>query len=259
MTNKTLRLALGLGAAVFFLALYYWKFTTPIPSQKAESDDHSAGLVQHTAADPKIPTKPQPSLMAQTIDELSIRKVTAIETEVDFRNALEEADLMRTSDMTQLVERLKLSNAKTVAEYLLNSLHEVGDQNPDQRDRIMLLAEFWRSDELLPLWQDLALRTSPRYGNEAAYINPPEPNELSRGIQLEMMTAVSNLGMMGSRSPEALQTLKEIVGTSTSKVHTLFIRERAYAALKEADLTASVLAVKRLANDDPLRQQIQRK
>lgn len=192
-------------------------------------------------------------MKARSTVEPEFRSVEPFESEDQFLLVLDESDLFNGSELTHIVERMKASKAEELAGYLHKALRESGENEKARRNRILLIAEAWRSEELLPLWKDLALRRTPLVKDEAAALGSPEPTEISRAIELEVLTAIGNLGIIGPRKAEAVQVLKDLILQPDPKLHSLFLRERAFFALQEARLTASLVVLKSLPDDDPLR------
>lgn len=204
---------------------------------------------------------PSPSKVeedAQAYPSEPVRRVETIASQDELLKAIYEANLFSTQDLTHVVERLKSSNGKEMADALHRGMIEAGPEKLNERNRITLVADSWRSPELLPLWKDLALRESLKEAGPLVRMDVAEPNAEIRGIELEMLTAIGNLGVLGAESAEARAVLTKIITEPEPGVHTLFLRERAYFSLKEADVTASIVVLRNLPSEDPLRQSIQR-
>lgn len=181
-----------------------------------------------------------------------------ISTEKDFHRLLVTANLTSTITIAKTTQVLRAEDPVRIAGYFTKILKEIGQDDSDKRERLVFIANELQSDELLPFWEDLLNRNPPRYENETKYLGYGEPTEELLSIQLELLNAVRNLGLVGLRNPSATKFLSELILHPSSRLHDDFIRERAYISLKEASLPLSIRVLKSLKSDDSLRQRLLR-
>lgn len=179
------------------------------------------------------------------------------ETEQEFLDSLRTANFLGLTDITLIVEKLKVSNEAFMAGVLIDNFKNA-DKSSAARGRLIFVADHWRSQKLLPLWKDLVLRETKLYETEKEAIFAEEGTLAGREIQLEMMTGIGNLGLLAADDKEALGLLKSIVLQPDPGIHSDFIRERAFYALQEANVATANSVVRRLASNDTLLDRITR-
>lgn len=207
-------------------------------------------------------TKPLDALPASTSQDISdpndVPSAEPIGSEPEFFELLNNVNLFNPLSTTLAVERLRKSDATQVAAFFMSTLKATDDKDDSIRSRGRFLAEEWGSDQLFPYWKDLATRASPLHPDEQAYIFSDERTLESTAISIEMQAAISQLGIIANSNDEALAVLKGIVNSPDPKVHSVFYRERAYFAMKEANSQAALVAFKELASNDPLKASLRR-
>jgi hypothetical protein len=186
-------------------------------------------------------------------------KTMAAHTEVDseapltaetFRSLIDNTRMDSSLHLTVSVQKLRAQNSQAVANLFLQELHSIGQNQTTARSRLVFLANALQTPELLPFWNDLALRTTPLFANEAVLLHAEEPSLASMSIANEMTMAIRNIGVISIQKPEAEASLIQIIENGNPDIHDDFVRERAFLALKETDLNASLRVMKQLKADD---------
>lgn len=263
--RKRIAVAIALGVGIF-ASIYFMKSKVQSDKESFSArtpDDEPLESPRPSSVEPRQVAAPSPLPYEAPPVQGEIREVISIGSEDDLFAALDETNLMSSNELTHMVERLKASDPELIAGIFQRQM-QLNDLNRSaQRNRILLVADSWRSEALLPMWKDIALRTGEANAKdrelERTAMSAPEPTEISRGIELEIITAIGNLGILGNQQAEAREALQQLIRQPDPAIHTPFIRERAFYALREADVTASVVLLRNLAADDPLRERLKRR
>jgi hypothetical protein len=170
----------------------------------------------------------------------------------EIAELVESVNPMKASDIQRAVASLRNYPPAEVTAYFMKSLKEIGSSRPQERDRLIIVANSLQSKTDLPLWVDLVKRETPRYPDEEKLRNPEHPTLESRFVDMEQLQAIRNIGLIARESREARRVLMEIILTPNPTMHRTLHREEAYLTLKEADLAASLRVLKQLAAEDDL-------
>ncbi len=257
-----LLIALSIAAVALFLMQ---RQRTQV-SQSAKSIDPASSQVSAAPelstegakdkATPKSPSADQAE--TGTGAENDLRANDPIESIEDFEKIFAAIDLFNRVDTAHVVQRLRKSDEKLLATVFKSKLKDSEADSGSARSRIIFLAEAWGSESLLPFWKDLALRETPHFEQEKDAIYSAERTLQSGIILQEMQAAITHLGLLANRNEESLQILEKIVLTPNPDIHSGFVRERAFYALKEANAQAALVALRSLEADDPLRNDLRR-
>ncbi|SMF49887.1 hypothetical protein [Pseudobacteriovorax antillogorgiicola] len=121
-----------------------------------------------------------------------------------------------------------------------------------RRDKILFLAGKIEDPELLPLWQDILYRETPRFENEELIQLQSHPTLESRLIAVEQMQAIRKLGQLAFDNHVAKGILFDTaLGLSPNPV-SLVHREHALKILGESDPNAYLKVMTRIDKTDQL-------
>lgn len=204
---------------------------TPSPTSQAPA--------QKTAAQPAAPGTPS-----------APGSTPALGGEEGLRQVLKTYNFYQPDAMyitKQKLEEIEPDPARLAA-FFLSELQAAGMEDESRRERVIWLANAMQLPEFVPLWQDVALRKTPRYPREGL-----GGHDVASGIaRIEQQQAIRNLGLQAARNADARETLVSIILTPDPKNHDVFLRERALSSLREADQTASLRVLRQLSQNDPI-------
>lgn len=191
--------------------------------------------------------------MASTIE--TGEEDAAIRTQ--FQAILGAFDMNQAQASAQTLQTLKslVSDRILLARLFKDELEALGSQHTERRDNLVWLANMLQAPELLAFWQDLALRETPRFPEEASLRNPEKANLDSRAIDIEQLQAIRNLGLIAN--DQAVATLTHIVLRPDPSAHRLLHREQALRALEAARPGSTPRILSQLADADELLVRIQ--
>lgn len=187
--------------------------------------------------------------------ELEISSVTEPSTfdREDFQIAVYAADPKDQRSTEAMMTRLRAEDPAKVSEYFMSELIELGNASPDSRAQLVFAANLFQSDELLPFWEDLALRRTYRTEAEESAGGLGELSSEVKSIHDEMTIAIRNLGIISYRRAEARRVLEEILLHPQPLSHPDWLREYAYHVLEDADGAAVRRILKGMSDKDPLK------
>ncbi len=174
-------------------------------------------------------------------------------TPEEFAVLIDKTDMRNFLAIDATTQQLRAEDPKMIAKYFYDLFHRLGPSKNDDRAQLVSLANSLQSDELLPLWKDLAHREPPLVTNESAVLSSPEPSLAAKEIHGEMAMAIRNLGIIAFHRPDAVDILANLVTEPNKNYSMVFERANAYIALKEADPSSAIRALKQLPPDDTLR------
>ena len=227
------------------------------PALEKISTPASSNSSRSSGSGNTIPSRSRPQPGSSTTSG-PVDNAERIATEGDFQRLIETANLTTTLTIAKAVQLLRAEDQTRIAELFRKTLRDMAQSDNDKRERLVYIANELQSDELLPFWQDIAMRRPARFDNEAKYLEYGEPTEELHSIHLELMNSIRNLGLIGARNAEASRFLQDLILRPTSPFHDDFIRERAFISLKEADLSAGIRVLKSLKPKDTLRERLLR-
>lgn len=184
-------------------------------------------------------SSPMDSLTAEGLEQ--ILRIHRIDTVYGFDGILQE---------------LREYDDKQVADAFYSLLHDGRATEFYLRTKMVQVANRFQSPHSLPLWKDLILRRIPLYSNEEEILKADEISMQAHFINFEVYNSIRNLGILAQDNSQAKDFLAEVVGISPDGRYQKFMREQAFFALREADVTYANRILKDLNFDDDLRQRI---
>lgn len=253
----------GIGARVLWLSLLLgsgyaiYRGVIREPELKATRDINlsaAASFFSPQGGDDERQIEVRSAPMAALDESAETDEDAAIRTQ--FRELLKNFDMNQVGATPKTIADLKaICPDKTLLGRLFkDELERLGTKSLGERDNLVWLANSLQTPELLSFWQDLALRRTPRFEDEAKVRNPQRPNLDSRAIDVEQLQAIRNLGLIGS--DQAVDTLTRIVVKPDVTAHRTLHREQAFRALQQARPTAALGVLSQLSPNDEVVQRL---
>ena len=255
-TRTALSLLFGIGCYAIYRGAFY---TDSRPAPRPVRLSAAASFFQPMSEDDpnEIAYQEKSVPMAATIEKTESEHDAA--TRVLFRKALAEFEINREGDTPKTIAKLKeiCPDRTLLARLFKDELEFLGALHPEERDRLIWLANSMQNNEMVAFWQDLALRQTQRFAAEASVRNPDRPTMDSRAVDVEQLQAIRNLGLI--KNSQAMDTLVHITLQPDKTAHRLLHREQAFLALSSADPAMGKKILSQLSPDDELYQRINKK
>lgn len=178
-------------------------------------------------------------------------------SEADFIRLYRETDFTQSMPTALLVEAVENSWNSETPQFFINLLEGIADTDPNERGRLIFLANELRSPDLTGFWTKVLERSPAAFPNEAELLSAPEPNLSTMSLRNELSTALRNLGVSAFRQESARGTLQKYVRTLDPALNNTIVRKDAYYRLREANPTQAARSLSALAKDDPLRRELE--
>lgn len=177
--------------------------------------------------------------------------------EEEFIRLFRETDFTQSMPTALLVEAIESSWSSDTPQFFINALESLADSDPNERGRLVFLANELRSPELTGFWSKVLERSPAGFPNEAELLAAREPNLSTMSLRNELSTALRNLGVSAFRQEAARGALQKYVRTVDPTMNNTIVRKDAYYRLREANPTQAARSLSALAKDDPLRRELE--